>query len=85
MGPSGRVYAFEPHPGSARLLTRNARRFPNIEVVNAAVADFDGTGVLVPGGGDTSAFHVVSSSGEKPTLSEVTEAEAHVLRGAVNV
>jgi FkbM family methyltransferase len=79
VGPSGRVYAFEPHPGSARLLMRNARRFPTIEVVNAAVADFDGTALLVPGGGDTSTFHVVASPRGGPALPEVGQAAAHVV------
>jgi hypothetical protein len=58
---------------------RNARRFPNMEVVNAAVADFDGTALLVPGGEDTSTFHVVASPRGGPALSEVGQAAPHVV------
>ena len=62
-GPSGRVFAFERNPATARLLLRNTRRFSNVEVVNAAVADFEGTALLTAGGGDSSTFHVVAAAG----------------------
>lgn len=41
VGPSGRVWAFEPEPHNFALLTRNAAEsgFTNVRLVNAAVSD----------------------------------------------
>ena len=49
VGPAGRVVAFEPVPANARLVRRNAalNRQSQVEVVQAAVGDRDGTGTLV--------------------------------------
>ncbi len=42
VGPSGRVFAFEPHPEVFRLLARNVRRYPNVTPVPLAVAEHPG-------------------------------------------
>jgi FkbM family methyltransferase len=49
VGPAGRVVAFEPVPGNAQLVRRNAalNRQTQVEVVPAAVGDRDGTATLV--------------------------------------
>ena len=41
VGPSGRVYAFEPEPHNFELLTRNVaeNRFTNVRAINAAVSN----------------------------------------------
>ena len=43
VGPSGRVLAIEPGSDNLRYLRQNARVFPHITVVEAAVTDEDGT------------------------------------------
>ncbi|MEX0655331.1 MAG: FkbM family methyltransferase [Phycisphaeraceae bacterium] len=42
VGPDGRVVAFEPNPELVRLLQQLAREHPQLEVVDAGVADRDG-------------------------------------------
>jgi len=44
-GPTGHVYAFEPHPESFRLLRLNTARAnsTNVTLINAAVTDKEGT------------------------------------------
>jgi FkbM family methyltransferase len=44
VGPTGRVYAFEPHPTSAKSAARNAalNDFTNVTVVPAAVSNING-------------------------------------------
>ncbi len=48
VGPSGRVYAFEPEPGNYSLLSRNVAEngFTNVQLLNAAVSDRAGTARL---------------------------------------
>lgn len=43
VGPSGRVFAFEPDPENYRRLQSVAARFPQVEAVQAAVSDRTGT------------------------------------------
>lgn len=56
--PSGRVYAFEPHPGAYQRLLRNVQlnRLSNVECIQAAVGEAEGTADLycLPGGLPTS-------------------------------
>jgi FkbM family methyltransferase len=49
VGPAGRVVAFEPVPGNAQLVRRNAalNRQAQVQVVQAAVSDQEGTATLV--------------------------------------
>jgi len=42
VGPSGRVYAFEPIPHLASALKQRCRPYGNVEVHDAAISDFDG-------------------------------------------
>jgi FkbM family methyltransferase len=44
--PGGRVFAFEARPQSAEVVRQRAAAFPNIEVVEAAVHEFDGQTVF---------------------------------------
>ncbi len=46
VGPSGRVYAFEPDPENFAVLKRNAGQFSNIVVEPAALTDTAGEAVL---------------------------------------
>jgi FkbM family methyltransferase len=61
VGPTGRVYAFEPVPANVACITGNARRnrFGNVAVLPAAVGAAAGTGTLLlsphPGGATLSA------------------------------
>ena len=40
--PQARIFAFEARPMSAELVRRNVAKFPNIEVIEAAIHEFDG-------------------------------------------
>ncbi|HEY2584246.1 MAG TPA: FkbM family methyltransferase [Tepidisphaeraceae bacterium] len=44
VGPAGRVYGFEPFPGSAAAARANASRngFDHVEIIDAAVSNFEG-------------------------------------------
>lgn len=46
VGPMGRVIAFEPHPRTYEILSRNVARFPNVITVRAALAEQEGTAEL---------------------------------------
>lgn len=46
VGPTGRVFAFEPDPGNFMRLERAVRDFPNVEPVRAAIGGEPGSGVL---------------------------------------
>lgn len=46
VGPSGRVYAFEPHPDNLEFLRHNTRKLGNVEVLGAAVSDRVGSVTL---------------------------------------
>jgi FkbM family methyltransferase len=45
VGPTGRVYSFEPDPGNFELLSKNVKEngYTNVTLVNKAVSDADGT------------------------------------------
>jgi FkbM family methyltransferase len=49
VGPSGKVWAVEPHPNMARLLRRSAQRYPQVEVLEQALSDVEGMAELHPG------------------------------------
>ena len=46
VGPHGRVFAFEPHPGNYEILLRNTRALSQVEAVNSAVTDDEHPRVL---------------------------------------
>jgi len=46
VGPTGRVWAFEPAPANFRILKRKAAAFPHVTAVRAALSDRDGLGRL---------------------------------------
>ena len=46
VGPSGKVYAFEPNPTNFKLLAGNTEGLENVILVNRAVSDKAGTGTL---------------------------------------
>lgn len=64
VGPSGRVFAFEPVAANLEFLRRNiaANRFANCEVISKAVSDKNGTVSFVSGGG--SCLGKISDHGE---------------------
>ena len=69
-GPTGQVFAFEPHPKTYLVLQRNATRWSaqpgcgRITSVQAALSDADGTAVLdTLEGRDSNASHARISSG----------------------
>lgn len=45
-GPTGRVFAFEPHPVNYRFLTKNVSRWPNVTPVQTIISDTAGVGTL---------------------------------------
>ena len=59
VGPTGRVYAFEPMPQNARLLRRhlNLNRLANVQIWEVAVSDCEGF-VSMTEGDSPSEFHV---------------------------
>lgn len=83
-GPTGRVIALEPHPGICNRLRQNIRlnRLTNVEVVNAALADQDGTVDLYGFGAD--AFEQGISS-LLPDREAKTKIEVRAIRGATLV
>jgi FkbM family methyltransferase len=46
VGIQGQVFAFEPHPRTFGVLSRNVRRYPNVTPVQAALSDEEGTAEL---------------------------------------
>ena len=67
VGPTGRVYAFEPHAGNAAALEANAARnglADRIEVIRVALADSTGTAELIVS--RWSAFHRLQGNGREP-------------------
>ena len=46
VGPTGRVWAFEPAPANFRVLKRRASPFPQVTAVRAALSDRNGLGRL---------------------------------------
>ncbi len=51
VGPTGRVYSFEPVPSTAQALRKNIalNRLTNVDVIEAAVGRSSGTGTLILG------------------------------------
>lgn len=67
VGESGRVVAFEPHPGHFNRL-RERCNFSNVQTVNAGAWDEDGEGdlwLLIGNNGGHSFFHI--DKGQEPT------------------
>lgn len=58
VGSSGRVFAFEPHPGNYEMLVRNTRPFHQVELVQSAASEQDGRRVLF-GSRTSSATHTL--------------------------
>jgi FkbM family methyltransferase len=46
VGKEGKVFAFEPHPRTFGVLSRNVRRYPNVTPVQAALSDEEGSAEL---------------------------------------
>jgi FkbM family methyltransferase len=46
IGSDGRIFAFEPHPRTFAMLSRNVRPFSNVTPVQVALAEEEGTAVL---------------------------------------
>lgn len=96
VGPSGRVYAFEPCPEFAAAARRNAalNGFSNVEVIEAAVSDRPGEARFVLGpvgansstgpGGGVAVISIDECEGLRPpdvVMIDVEGAEVGVLRG----
>jgi FkbM family methyltransferase len=74
VGPTGRVYAFEPDPANFALLKRNVERngYGNVVLVNKAVSDKTGTATLFRSG-DNSGDHRLAPAAEgRPELAVET-------------
>lgn len=58
VSPGGRVYAFEPHPQNATRVRENVEMngFAHVEIIEAAVSNSDGTGILKIGTSETQHF-----------------------------
>lgn len=48
--PQARVLAIEPDPANVEVLRRNVADYPNVEVIEAALMNFDGTGQVIDPG-----------------------------------
>ena len=59
VGQSGKVFAFEPTPGTFELLRKNTARFGEVEAVNAGLGAKEGTARFSTVETDTGSFHVV--------------------------
>ena len=62
VGASGRVYGFEPNLAAYRLLTESAKQYPQLEIIPAAVTDYEGEAEL-----NVSLYGEQSSIGDIPT------------------
>jgi FkbM family methyltransferase len=62
VGHEGLVIAFEPQPETVSFLRKNTQRFPNVVVVEAALDDKDGTGLLANERGDSTTFRLDDAS-----------------------
>jgi FkbM family methyltransferase len=67
-GPEGTVIAFEPSTENHELLVRNLNRngYQRVEVVRAAVADFEGSAALGISGDNTGDHSLVSDGARRP-------------------
>lgn len=74
VGRTGRVFAFEPHPGNYELLAHNCRHMPQIKTIDAAVSDSSGQAFLFEHSTSTSshAFTDLSGSGKRVPVKKVT-------------
>ncbi len=78
VGPDGRVFSFEPHPGNADKLRTNValNAFANVTVMQTAVADRCGQAVLTTPANETSVGEISkcdSPRGEQSPLLECHE------------
>lgn len=65
VGPSGRVFAFEPLAGTYRLLQKNvlANYLHNVALFNVALSDRDGEALLAADRSQTHQSHLVANAG----------------------
>ena len=70
VGPGGRVIAFEPHPGNAKLLRSNlsANALSIVEVQEVALSDFEGSLSLMEPPGQPGMSRVFFGAGAGPML-----------------
>lgn len=73
--PASKIICLEPSAENFALARRNCAPYPNIEVINAAVAPASGTLTLHDRGTGQWGFTVVEHSADKPT-SRIEEVEA---------
>ena len=66
VGPTGRVVAFEPSRGTARLLRENVGHLDNVIVEGTAVTDRAGTATLLDFGSRRSAINTVLGNARVP-------------------
>jgi FkbM family methyltransferase len=81
VGPEGRVYAFEPMPANAAALRHNLalNGLDNVEVVEAAASDVNGTATLLVS--RWSAFHRLEGEGFRSrTWQDETTLEVRTMR-----
>jgi FkbM family methyltransferase len=81
VGTEGRVYAFEPMPANAAALRHNValNGFENVEVVEAAASDANGTATLLVS--RWSAFHRLEGEGfRSPSWQDETTLEVATVR-----
>ncbi|HEY4266424.1 MAG TPA: FkbM family methyltransferase, partial [Micropepsaceae bacterium] len=78
VGPSGKVYAYEPGAAPRRLLekSRNANGFDNLQIVPAAVSDRSGRGHLEPSVSSELASLGGSALGESVSVTSLDEEDA---------
>lgn len=72
VGPSGRVFAFEPEPGNFALLSKNTKRYANVQCLNSAVSEQSGVAVLHIVLGSTGCHSLLGESGVPLTVSTVS-------------
>jgi FkbM family methyltransferase len=73
-GPTGKVVAYEPIPANAEVLRRNVElnRLANVEVVEAAVSDRDGTAEINVDSSDQKASFAIPRDSGSLTVRTVT-------------
>lgn len=84
VGPTGRVYAFEPNPLNAKLLRKNTAKFGDVvRIVRAAASDHVGSGRLYLNHGNSGDHRLYECPGRKSIEVDVVTLDS-VLDG-VNV